>query len=328
MRKSSLVNEYKFRKVISQHVAIVILLISNSLNLVFAQSKIGSIGVVEIEGLEFPQEYFESYANQYFFNERLVCPPVSDALIRDQLINSVLRSLEVENTNSASEETKAALKKLTDNFESDSNPAPEVRVEFEIKSIVTTASELKPRLSRKIATSLIVDHYQELVAQRFPLLVDVVLIKRRELELWNNREVDTATKMVLAGNNITEIATAIDRPEHNLYQADEWYALNSLGYKLGEPSDLQPGALIGPIDGKYDPVVVYLEDKKTVSRLRPNVRVNSKWEYALSVAEEDLWNQMKIGMKDKKLKELWSKYTVLLDGKPLQRPGRYPDCPL
>lgn len=47
-----------------------------------------------------------------------------------------------------------------------------------------------------------------------------------------------------------------------------------------------------------------------------------------TVAEEDLRIQMQFGMKDKKLKNFWNKYTILLDGNPLQRPDRYPRCTL
>jgi hypothetical protein len=326
MRKTQVLKNTERLKVFTSIAVSGILLTLNILNPAYAEEKIGTIGVVEIEGQEFRQEYFEYFVSEKYFDEKHICPPVSDALVRDQLINSVLRSLELKKTDSASEETRAALKALTEQFEGNSNPSPEVRVAYEVNSVMRAARDLEPKIPWEFETSLVVDHYRDLVAQGSPLLVDVVLIKRRELDLWNHREVETATEMVEAGNSIGEIATAIDRSDDREYQADEWHALHSLGYKLGEPSDLQPDTMIGPIEGRYDPVVVYLEDIKTVSRLRPSARVNSDWTYALSVAKDDLRKQMQYGIKDSKLTELWNKYTVLLDGKRLQRPDRYPDC--
>ena len=98
-------------------------------------------------------------------------------------------------------------------------------------------------------------------------------------------------------------------------------------YNLGDASELKTGVVYGPVKSEYDQRVVYIDDIKTVPRLRPTTRVNMDWKYAMSFAEEDLQAQMQSGVLDKKLDELWGKYPVLLDGKPLEKPLSYPICP-
>ncbi len=185
---------------------------------------------------------------------------------------------------------------------------------------------MKKANEQSITAERIVDHYQQMIKRRHPTLVDTVLIKRGELRLWNQSEMQSAQAMVADGKTITDIAAALDRRYDQMHTSDSWYALDSLEYNLGAVEDIKLDGLIS-VEGRYDLFLVFVDDVKRVSRIRPSVRVNQDSKYAISVAEKDLELWEEYGLQHEALDKFWFKYSVMLDGMSLEKPIAYPSRP-
>lgn len=313
--------------------AVMVILVGFVISLVIAENVVAndvitSTAAVTIEGKPVPALHFEVFAEHYLESaDEFLCPPVSDALLRDQVINFWLYDLAMRSSADLSDQTRAEVKRVEDKLATLKESYSKQHAALELRVMFTHSRafrNLNP--APRISSRLIVDHYQRMVEQNHPKITNVDLVKRRELYLHNQSAIDTVTEMLQAGKDIQQIADAIDRPDQSRFLADEWYALDTLDYEL-DATAVAPGSIVGPIKREFDSVVVYIADKKTVSRIRPSTRINANWKYAISVAESDLYLQSRLGTNDEWLEKLWARYSVQLDGEPLEKATSYPSCP-
>jgi len=164
------------------------------------------------------------------------------------------------------------------------------------------------------------------IENQHPGLVKVALIRAYELKLYDDNEVEIASELANTNNSILDIAEELNMARWIKYQADEWYALNSRDYRLGNVDGIELGKVYGPFKLEYETYFVQVEEVKLVSRLRPSTRVNTDWKYAINYAESDLNFQQRYGGVDPYLDTLWDSHTVLLDGEPLKKSTHYPNC--
>jgi len=57
----------------------------------YANEKVTNVGSVTIDGIPIPELHYQVYADRFIYDSKLICPPVSDAFIRDQVIGVWLR---------------------------------------------------------------------------------------------------------------------------------------------------------------------------------------------------------------------------------------------
>jgi len=115
------------------------------------------------------------------------------------------------------------------------------------------------------------------------------------MKIYYENEIDMAVEIINDGGDFDSIDEAIGGLLTNPYQSDEWYALNSLDYRIGDESEIKPKTLYGPLKTNYESVFVYIDELKVSSRLRPR-------------------------------DELWEKYPVRQNGELLEKPSNYSPC--
>jgi len=292
-----------------------------------AKDSVGDIGSVTIDGTLIPELQYQAYVDRNIWQDELICPPLSDAFIRDQVIGVWLRHLEAQATGMLTDQIKSAQEELAAERASNTGLDELGKASYDLQEKNILSYALKRANQVETTPSRLVDHYQYLIKTGNTGLVNVPLIRRRELSLWSPDQVETAKQMLAEGSTIQLIADKLDRSSDNLYQADDWFALDSLDYSLGDSSSIEPGKIYGPLEGGYDPVLVFVEELKVVSRIRPGSSINMDWKYAISYAEKNLRFAEQYGLSDAKLDELWAKYPVMLDGKPLAKAAAYATCP-
>jgi len=298
-----------------------------SVNAALAQDSddtVAEFGTVTINGKTIPPLHFQAYIDFFRYDKDEFCPPSSNALFRDQVIALWLRDLEAASTDSISDKTRQRLQGLAKKHRADSGLEGMDLAAYELRAKSIVAKAMNTTSSNKSTDADIINHYRQMIKAGHPLLTNVTLIRRRELALRAAVDLEIASKMVADGEGIDAIAEKLGRPADNKFQADDWYALNTFDYELGD--DITPGTLYGPLDAGNRQVIVYVEDIKKVSRIRPSTRVNNEWRYAITRTESDLRFQRRYGAQDEQLAQLWEKYAVLEDGEPLVKPSSYMRC--
>lgn len=291
-----------------------------------ANEKIGQIGEVSVAGEQIPALHFDAYADMYIYDSKRICPPVSDSFIRDQVIAIWLRDQGLRESKPLFDKISTQLDSLQNEVDSLSNPDELTLAKFELRAKNIASSEMRGDWGESITPAMTVEHYKRMVSMEHPGIVNTTLVKRRVIDLWDESDIELASKLKGEGADIQEIANALGRADENLYQADEWFAVESLKYNLGDGSKPEPGTIYGPMKGEYHSIVVFVADVKITPQLRPTTRVNMDWKYAMSLAGENLREQVQHGIIDKQLDELWEKFAVMVDGKKLAKPTSYRTC--
>lgn len=293
---------------------------------VHAQGDVGEIGKVTIDGEEIPEVLYTAFANRHMLDNSMICPPVSDAFMRDSVIAIWLRDLDMRKRDMLTPEIRKSLREIRKISERNRESLPDVAAgaDLWLKEIVSDA--MRDETKQAITPERVAEHYQRLVDQKDPRLVDVILIKQRTLPLWSAEEIKIATDMIADGKGISEISEVAGDKDFNVPLRDEWINLEFFIYAPEDLNELKPGALLGPIELFNRSLLISILDVKKIPQLLPGTRVNLDSDFVMNYAEKSLKFQDNFGLDDEVTNELWSKYSVMLDGKPLDKPTSYPTC--
>jgi len=187
------------------------------------------------------------------------------------------------------------------------------------------------KVIRRITDSEIRQHYDQLIKERDPRLVNVRLLKEKSAPLWESHE---NGRRPLSAERLQEVQRMIDddRPIDEILQfsyrvmtihvLDEprWTLADSAHLNGIDPSDIKVGDFVGPfLDGNSE-FLTYIADE----RIYPQIHLGQKIELSASNYAEDLVKADLLAAKlTVELAQLVKEHKVLVGGKPFGDAPKY-----
>lgn len=284
---------------------------------------LADIGNVTVNGQTIRPILFKGYAIHFMLKQD-ICPPLSDASIRDTVVDWHLLVQEGKRLNiTRSQRDIDTENEYIEELASMPADAPEkTRAKAEILRLHFAVSGYMSAMKKDIVEQEIIAEYERLVAWKNPRLVDVVVVLRTELDLESEGDVKEAKKLLAAGQSFDKVAQQLDPDYMGSLQEKEWMTLDRMrGYK-GNGSDFETGDVIGPYKSRFYWTLIHIREKKVLSRIRPVYRINYTDSYAKREVELKLIGEQR----DQIFGSIRRKADVREDGVKVNVPKKYPKC--
>ena len=277
---------------------------------------------VTLDGEPVPEVLLRGYRGHAMPSED-VCPPHSDAFVREQVVRRLLlvregeaRGLELDDGD------RARLDGYLDELAALPEGDDGYRARTEYLALQTRAGAHLSQMVGMPTHEEAIEAYRRLIRTRHPDFVDVPLVRRTTLELETDDEARRAESMIAEGVPVEEIAERLD-----LYlapgEADRWITLDRMKYYEGDGEGVETGAWLGPFENRFHRAWEFVHERRTLSRLRPNLNVDNTDRYALREARFHLLAERQ----DALVHGLRDAAEVRVDGEPVARPESFEDCP-
>lgn len=302
---------------------------------------IGDVGVVTVDGEAIAQKYFALYANRFIRDQKFICPPHSDAFVRDQVINLLVREKEYRLTRPEPDPAVLArIKKQEQQLANTDSRNAEEYLLNELYVLREITSGMRSLNYKKTTDAEIIARYQTMIKNKQPALTDVVVVRRYVLKFFSENDANRVQDFLDSGGSFSKLISVdadiqakfqdtdiLDNLNKDKYQTDIWYAVNDLKHYEGDGLELKAGDVLGPYRSDYDVQFLYIEEQKTLSRIRPSQTMSGVKFYAREQAKAAILNDTIYGVALPDLDQLWNKHAVKLNGEPLAYATEYPACP-
>ena len=287
------------------------------------------IGKLTIDGVDIPENLYNG-----FYKGDQWCPPTSDTRYRDRLIDTALIVFPGRQGNfelSASEQKRIAEKTSElERAESGNNAVSIAKAAWNLFSAESSAygAHLYPAVSTLFSRQDVLNEYKRLINIKDPRLTDVVIGKYVQLAFPNNEMAKTAINLFNSGKSLAEVTSAIG--EHKLFahNKDNWFVVDEIPGFSGDSHLVESGSAVFASEGQSwygseEKFVLYLDEVRELSRLRPFTEYNNRDEYAYDIARYDLWGSAH----DARRLERWKNADIRENGEPVVMLDQYPQCP-
>lgn len=225
------------------------------------------IGMVSIDGEPVPAVLFEGYEQNY---KHRLCSPASNDRVREDVVMSVLLIEEGQRQGiTIEDEDDYGVKRATELLERlPTDASIETRKRFTWDLQRQLADAYRRSLVGEINDATVLERYRQAIKQDHPKLVNLALLRRTTYELKDASEREAIRLAIAEGATISQLEREGRLGTFDLYQRDDWAPVVGPGYLQPEQAaKLQTGDIVYP--ERWDSVIVYIHDKKILSRVRP-----------------------------------------------------------
>ena len=281
----------------------------------------GQTGVA-VDGAPVPAALFRGHEIRGMAPED-VCPPISDAFVRESVVSDWLvareggaRGLELPTWREEDiEEYRAELDALpTGNVDE--------RARIEATMLYVRAREHVSGLVREVSHQDVLDGYRRFIRARDPRFVDVPVVRRTTVQLLNDDQALRAEPLLHDGMPAEDVAARLGLlliPG----ESERWIPVGEMRYYEGDASDVETGAWLGPFRRGAIRTYLYIDERKTLSRIRPNQELDGKEAYARSKVRTILQDEREARLRE----SLRAAATVTVNGARVDPPSEFPACP-
>lgn len=293
---------------------------------------VAAVGEVTIDGEPIPATYFSAYEAYQVTPDRR-CSPVSDARVRDGVIDEWLMVLDGRKKQLELEDY--TIKKL-DEYQQEINSATaksseDYRSKREVRALITEAHGYRGHIAFRPTDEQAEMRFNLKLISQDPALFGLNVVRFNKVQF--NKSSDQMQQFVTAleaGESWETLVEPLDAFARNHDNSDEWHTIadmdeytnTTIQRMVGDGSELKAGDVIGPIEMYAYSQLFRIEEKKTLPFLQLDDALNGEDSWALELMKKELRAEYWSGVRA----ELRRDYDIREDGKPVIVPDEYASC--
>ncbi|MFK8081684.1 MAG: hypothetical protein AB8B97_15470 [Granulosicoccus sp.] len=285
----------------------------------FVATAHADIGRVTINDEVVPAIVFKGFT-QHNMLKKDVCPPTSNAYIRDAIIRRALIIAKGQELGlTIDERSKNNVDEFAQTLEylgPDGNPREIAKAEV-LRHMHRYIGFLD-HFPAPVRHEEILAEYKRLIKAGDSRFTNVVVVRFTPLEFRSVKDAEAAIEALNAGEPVKEVTDRFPEGFYGFHRSPQWIPIYDVDDYEGDGSELTTGTAIsiGGVD------VIYFDEVKFRSRLRPFTEYRNSDSY---VYKEVKWDLLKIKQRERD-RALWEAADVREDGMPIVMSSDYPKC--
>ena len=320
-------------KSLSKRTPYILIVVTEILMSTFALSiSHAAVGKVAVNGEPIPDYLFTAYEQEKLLpNEQ--CSPVSDAFVRDKVIDHWLSVLDGrERKLELKEYTVEKLEKLKQEIESNASLSSEdFKAKKELDALVTESFGYASHRQASVSDAEAMALYKKRIADKDPTLTDVTVVRFDKVQFTKGSgQMEEFVNATDNGESWETLMEPLSKFARNHDKSDIWHTIadmdeytNTTVQRLvGDGRQLQPNDVIGPIEMYAYSQIFRIQEQKILPVIALDQNLNGEDAWGME-SSKDILRQRHF----KKVRaDLRAGKAILENGEAVVVPDAYPAC--